>query len=147
VARLEPTRACLAFHLGLCVFLPCAPAHASPGWSSRHRRPTHRGAGQAPRVKVERPAGRTTLAVALGLLGLPWADGDEMGRLPPQPPGSLHQTASILEPEVPAGGIKGCIGQLEESQVKRGDLAHYRGARARSGRKLEGYFKKVDGFE
>jgi hypothetical protein len=56
-------------------FLACATAHASPGWSSRHRRPTHRGAGQAPRVKVERPTGRTTLArgawsarLALGLM-------------------------------------------------------------------------------
>ncbi len=40
----------------------CATAHTSSGWSSRHRRPAHRGAGQAPRVKVERPTGRTTLA-------------------------------------------------------------------------------------
>jgi hypothetical protein len=44
--------------------------------------------------------------VALGLLGLPWADGDGMTRLPPQPPASLDRAAaSILEPEVPAGGI------------------------------------------
>jgi hypothetical protein len=44
--------------------------------------------------------------VALGLLGLPWADGAGMTRLPPQPPDNLdHAAASILEPEVPAGGI------------------------------------------
>ena len=48
-------------HTGVLSFSPCATAHASPGWSSRHRRPTHGGAGQAPRVKVERPTGRTTL--------------------------------------------------------------------------------------
>ena len=39
----------------------CTIAQTSPGWSSRHRRPTLRGAGQAPRVKMERPTGRTTL--------------------------------------------------------------------------------------
>jgi hypothetical protein len=44
--------------------------------------------------------------VALGLLGLPWADGDGMGRLSPQPSDNLDPAAaSILEPEVPAGGI------------------------------------------
>jgi hypothetical protein len=44
---------------------------------------------------------------ALGLLGFAWADGDGMGRLPPQPPDNLDQVAaSILEPEVPAGGNK-----------------------------------------
>jgi hypothetical protein len=38
-------------------------------------------------------------------VGLPWADGDRMTRLPPQPPDNLDQAeASILEPEVPAGG-------------------------------------------
>ncbi len=38
--------------------------------------------------------------MALGLLGLPWAGGDGMGRLLPQPPANLGQeTASILEPE------------------------------------------------
>jgi hypothetical protein len=45
--------------------------------------------------------------VALGLLGFALADGDGMGRLPPQPPEHLDQEAvSILEPEVPAGGIE-----------------------------------------
>jgi hypothetical protein len=43
--------------------------------------------------------------VALGLLGFAWADGEGMGRLPPQQPDNLDQpSASILEPEVPAGG-------------------------------------------
>jgi len=41
------------------------------------------------------------------LLGLSWADGGGMGRLPPQPPADLDQAAaSILEPEVPAGGTE-----------------------------------------
>ena len=31
--------------------------------------------------------------------------------------------------------------------IKAGDLAHYRGNRARTGRKLEPYFKRVEGFE
>ena len=43
--------------------------------------------------------------VGLGLLGLSWADGEGMTRLPPQPPHDLDLVAaSILEPEVPAGG-------------------------------------------
>ena len=42
----------------------------------------------------------------LGLLGLSWADGAGMARLPPQPKDNLDRMAvSILEPEVPAGGI------------------------------------------
>ena len=44
--------------------LPEQAAHAPPGWSSRHRRPTQRGAGQAAGVKMERPTGRTTLTPA-----------------------------------------------------------------------------------
>jgi len=31
--------------------------------------------------------------------------------------------------------------------IKAGDLAHYRGNRARTGRKLEPYFKRIEGFE
>jgi len=31
--------------------------------------------------------------------------------------------------------------------IKPGDLEHYRGNRARTGRKLEPYFKRVEGFE
>jgi len=31
--------------------------------------------------------------------------------------------------------------------VKANDFAHYRGARARTGRALPGSFKKVEGFE
>jgi len=57
---------------------------ASLSWSSRHRRPTNRGRGK---------------------LGLFWADGDGMGRLPPQPSSNLDKAAaSIPEPEAPAGG-------------------------------------------
>jgi hypothetical protein len=55
--------------------------------------------------------------MGLGLLGLSWADGAGMTRLPPQPPRNLDLVAaSILEPEVPAGGIAlfivSCIVQL-----------------------------------
>jgi hypothetical protein len=80
-----------------------------PRWSSRHRRPPsgERGKRRGSRwstLPAERP-----WPAALGLLGLPWADGDEMGRLPHQPPDNLDQAAtSILEPEVPAGGTSGC---------------------------------------
>jgi hypothetical protein len=31
--------------------------------------------------------------------------------------------------------------------VKPGDVEHYRGARARTGRVLQGSFKRVEGFE
>ena len=64
---------------------------------------------------------------------------------------SLHEGESML-------GLRPLPGELRIAAVGRGDkrvsiaiepkaLAHYRGARARSGRKLEPYFKKVEGFE
>jgi hypothetical protein len=77
-----------------------------PAWSSRHRRPIPSGERAKPHgsrwstLPDERP-----WPVGLGLLGLSWVDGDRMIRLPPQPPDHLDQVlASILEPEVPAGG-------------------------------------------
>jgi topoisomerase-4 subunit A len=64
---------------------------------------------------------------------------------------SLHDNEPML-------GLKPVAGELRIPAVGRGDkrivisiepkaLGHYRGARARSGRKLEPYFKKVEGFE
>lgn len=48
------------------------------------------------------PPDERSWPMALGLLGLPWADGGEMGRLPPQPPANLDQAAeSIPEPRGP----------------------------------------------
>jgi hypothetical protein len=54
--------------------------------------------------------------MAFGLLGLPWADGDGMTGPMPQLPGDLNQTAAtILEPEVFAGGTKaGCNVSLRQ---------------------------------
>jgi hypothetical protein len=52
----------------------------------------------------EPPPDERPVPAALGLRGLPRADGDGMARLPPQPPDNLDQTAaSILLPEAPAG--------------------------------------------
>jgi topoisomerase-4 subunit A len=63
----------------------------------------------------------------------------------------LHEGEAML-------GLRPLPGTLAIAAVGRGDkrvtleiggkdLAHYRGARARSGRKLEPYFKKIEGFE
>ena len=63
----------------------------------------------------------------------------------------LHEKESML-------GVRPLPGELQVAAIGRGDkrvtlaigpkdLAHYRGSRARSGRKLEPYFKKVEGFE
>jgi len=63
----------------------------------------------------------------------------------------LHDKESML-------GVRPLPGELQVAATGRGDkrvtlaigpkdLDHYRGSRARSGRKLEPYFKKVEGFE
>jgi hypothetical protein len=53
-------------------------------------------------------------------------------------------------------GIRPVDGNLRIAAIGRSDkrtvleakpIAHYRGARARTGRVLQGYFKKVEGFE
>jgi hypothetical protein len=45
--------------------------------------------------------------VALGLLGFAWADGEEMGRLPPQPPTtSTRPRRPSWNPRSPAEGIE-----------------------------------------
>jgi len=77
------------------------------GVSSRRRRPARRGAGKRHGPRWSSPLVERPWPVALGLLGLPWADGAGMGRLPPQPPANLGQAAaSILEPEAPLEAIK-----------------------------------------
>jgi topoisomerase-4 subunit A len=64
---------------------------------------------------------------------------------------NLHDRETML-------GIRSLPGEIRIAAVGRGDkrisiaiepkaLGHYRGARARSGRKLEPYFKRVEGFE
>ena len=63
----------------------------------------------------------------------------------------LHDKESML-------GVRAIAGELQIAATGRGDkrvtivigpkdFGHYRGNRARSGRKLEPYFKKVEGFE
>ena len=63
----------------------------------------------------------------------------------------LHEGEALL-------GLVPVAGELRIAAIGRGDkrttigvggkdLAHYRGGRARRGRKLESYFKKVEGFE
>jgi topoisomerase IV subunit A len=62
----------------------------------------------------------------------------------------LHDKEAML-------GVRPATAPLQVAAVGRSDkriviavsakeLEHYRGARARSGRKLDAYFKKVDGF-
>jgi hypothetical protein len=72
-----------------------------------HHRTQNAGTFRSP---VPRPVPRVQLA-GLGLLGLSWADGAGVTRLPPQPPHNLNLVAaSILEPEVPAGGkLRACL--------------------------------------
>jgi topoisomerase-4 subunit A len=63
----------------------------------------------------------------------------------------LHDNETML-------GVRAVAGELQVAAIGRGDkrvtlaigakdLAHYRGSRARSGRKLAPYFKKVERFE
>jgi hypothetical protein len=49
-----------------------ASPRSSPGWSSRHCRPTYKEAGEAPWVKVDRPTGRTTLTRGLDCSAFAW---------------------------------------------------------------------------
>src|SRR6202035_3416089 len=63
--------------------------------------------GKRHRSRWSAPPDERPWAVALGLPGLPWADGDGMGRLPSQPPGDLDQAvASILEPDAPPEAVR-----------------------------------------
>ncbi len=81
---------------------------------------------------------------------------DEINELPSGGRGvtamKLHEGEAMLglRPVTAEGVRVAAIGRSDKRNVHeiRGkDLAHYRGPRARTGRKLEPYFKKVEGFE
>ncbi len=81
---------------------------------------------------------------------------DEINELPSGGRGvtamKLHEGEAMLglRPVTPEGVRVAAIGRSDKRTVHaiRGkDLAHYRAPRARTGRKLEPYFKKVEGFE
>jgi topoisomerase IV subunit A len=86
------------------------------------------------------------------LLVFPLAEVNEL------PSGGRGVTAIKLHEGETMLGVRPVAGKLEIGAIGRGDkrvtleiggkdLAHYRGARARSGRKLEPYFKRVEGFD
>jgi hypothetical protein len=70
--------------------------------------PPARGAGQATRVKVERPTGRTTLTRVAWSARLARVDGgwDDQASLSHSGKGSLSDLVIIPEPEAPAGGTR-----------------------------------------
>jgi topoisomerase-4 subunit A len=63
----------------------------------------------------------------------------------------LHEGESMLGVRPVMGEIRiAAFGRSDKRTtlvIKESDLAHYRGSRARTGRKLEPYFKRVEGFE
>ena len=63
----------------------------------------------------------------------------------------LHEAETMLGIRPADEGLRiAAVGRGDKRvtlEVKPGSLAHYRGTRARSGRKLEPYFKRVEGFE
>jgi topoisomerase-4 subunit A len=63
----------------------------------------------------------------------------------------LHDKESMLGIRPADAGVTiAAVGRGDKRisiEVKPGNLEHYRGSRARSGRKLEPYFKRVEGFE
>jgi len=63
----------------------------------------------------------------------------------------LHDNEAMLGLQPVTGEIQiAAFGRSDKRTtllIKAGDLAHYRGNRARTGRKLEPYFKRIEGFE
>ncbi len=63
----------------------------------------------------------------------------------------LHEGESMLGIRQADPGVRiAAVGRGDKRvtlEVKAGDLAHYRGTRARTGRKLQPYFKRVEGLE
>jgi topoisomerase-4 subunit A len=63
----------------------------------------------------------------------------------------LHDKEAMLGIRPADAGVRvAAVGRSDKRisiEVRPADLAHYRGSRARSGRKLEPYFKRVEGFE
>jgi hypothetical protein len=63
----------------------------------------------------------------------------------------LHEKEAMLGIRPADAGVRiAAIGRGDKRisiEVKPGNLEHYRGARARTGRVLQPYFKRVEGFE
>ena len=63
----------------------------------------------------------------------------------------LHEREAMLGIRPADAGVRiAAVGRGDKRisiEVRPGDLGHYRGSRARSGRKLEPYFKRIEGFE
>jgi topoisomerase-4 subunit A len=80
---------------------------------------------------------------------------DEVNELPNGGRGvmaiKLHDGEAMLGLQPVAGELRiGAVGRGDKRTslvIKPGDIGHYRGNRARTGRKLEPYFKRVEGFE
>ena len=114
------------------------PARTGTGWSSRRRRPSLRGAGQAPRVKMERPTGRTILAHGAWSARLApgrwWRDGQTPTSATRQPRlgRGVHPGASRPPPEAP--GIDSSFISNLHYQVGRAWAA---GLRARASREAQ----------
>jgi topoisomerase-4 subunit A len=113
------------------------------------------GEGQSQLMPVQIPAEAKEVAALSGegrLLVFPL---DEVPELPNGGRGvtaiKLHEGESMLGLRPVAGPLQ--VGAIVRSdkratlEIGGRDLAHYRGARARSGRKLEPYFKRVEGFD
>ena len=101
------------------------------------------------------PAGTTEVAALSGegrLLVFPL---EEVNELPNGGRGvmaiKLHDGESMLGARPVTGEIRiAAFGRSDKRTtlvIKESDLAHYRSNRARTGRKLEPYFKRVEGFE
>jgi len=102
------------------------------------------------------PAGGAKFAAALSsdarLLVFPL---EEVNELPNGGRGvmamKLHDNEAMLGLQPVTGEIQiAAFGRSDKRTtlvIKAGDLAHYRGNRARTGRKLEPYFKRIEGFE
>jgi topoisomerase-4 subunit A len=63
----------------------------------------------------------------------------------------LHEGETMLGIRPADSGVRiAAVGRGDKRvtlEVRPGDLAHYRGTRARTGRKLQPYFKRVEGIE
>jgi topoisomerase-4 subunit A len=101
------------------------------------------------------PAGTTEVAALSGEGRLLVFPIEEVNELPNGGRGvmaiKLHDNEAMLGLLPVAGELKiASVGRSDKRNtlvIKPGDLEHYRGNRARTGRKLEPYFKRVEGFE
>ena len=97
------------FAPGPAPVLRCAPAHTFLFIIPPAVDPAARGAGLAPRVKVERPTGRTTLTRGAWSTRLARVEGGGLIRLNPSHfrRSDLCARPIIPKPDAPAGGAKG----------------------------------------